>query len=87
MAIKGVGAVKTIDATQNGLIDITLRICGIDATLGLSNDDVQLQMDPSILGLTWQVALKNVVRNHLINNRAYTFGLLDDVRLVSESLL
>lgn len=43
-------------------------------------------VSPTIAAATLEQAIKDFVKNELINNNGYTFGLFDDVRLIGALL-
>lgn len=75
-------------STDPTKIDVTLQYVGIAAGQSVTAQVLVIHdMDPTITNLTWENALKTAVKNILTSTFGYSFGLLDDVRLVGETLL
>lgn len=84
MAVKAVASVYFVnsDSGHSGKFKCNISMAGIvpgnlvDATIQI--DDV----DPGITALDLEAAIKQAVKDELINNYSYSFGLFDTVRLI-----
>lgn len=90
MSVKGFGRISNIGVGPNDgtKLRVILSFVGLDATNPVSTQSINIDdMDPTITNITWEAALKQVIKTELINNHGYTFGLFDSVRLAGETLI
>lgn len=86
MSVKAVVLVRNIGTdippSPTGFT-IGLGVVGMESGNELSKDLFLTGVDPTILSLTLEQAIKNAVRSDLITNHGYSFGIFDTVRLIT----
>lgn len=76
-----------VDTVNSGRFQIYVNYCGIKAGQTLSTANIFMtNVDPTAAAVTLEAAIKQMVRDELVNNHGYTFGLFDDVRLIGSLL-
>lgn len=85
MAVKAVARVVEIYQQDATNFKLNIRWVGMVAPFedgGFVVEDI----DPTIAAVTLETAIKTAVKDYLIANKSYTFGLFDTVRLIGALL-
>lgn len=87
MAVKAVCIVNAVaHSTNAGLFHAILSYAGIESGNALTGSLTLLDISPTITAATLEANLKQAVKDELVNNHGYSFGLLDTVRLIGALL-
>lgn len=88
MSVKAVALVSnvTADLANAGKFKTVVSFAGIESG-NLVNGYVELtNVSPTISATFLEQDIKQAVKDELVNNHSYTFGLLDSVRLIGALL-
>lgn len=89
MSTLGICIVSNVqqDSVNNGRFYIQGYYTGIVPSNRINQTFFDVgNVDPTALAATLEGNIKTIVKNILINTHGYTFGLLDDVRLIGSLL-
>lgn len=86
MAILGVALVTNIDVDATDTFKADIRVVTNDGTSQGNFTATGLPVS-GLTQIVFDAALKTAVKNYMINNLGFTFGLLDTVKLVGSSVI
>jgi hypothetical protein len=88
MSVKAVALVNNVDydASNSGKFVATVVFAGIEPGSLVHGFIYVDNVDPAIAAVSLEQALKQAVKDELVNNHGYSFGLFDSVRLVGALL-
>jgi hypothetical protein len=86
MTVKAACNVQNVfpDPSNSGKIRLIIDVAGIDPGPGIVQTSILLDnVSPTISSVFLEADIKQGVKDELINNHGYTFGLLDSVRMIN----
>lgn len=86
MATLAVCNIAGLEADTGNLFKIVIQYLGLVSTNRVNTVIELAGLDPTISSVTLELGIENLVKNDLITNYGYTFGLLDSVRLLGALL-
>lgn len=88
MAVKGVCLVNAVAPSTNvaGAFHAIISYAGLETGNTAAGTITLLDISPTITAATLEADIKTEVKNYLIANHSYSFGLLDTVRLIGALL-
>lgn len=85
MSVKGVCLVNSVrpGSSDSTKLRAVIVYCGLDATSPVDQSFIEIDnIDPGIVAVSLEAAIENAVKNKLINDHGYSFGIFDSVRLI-----
>lgn len=88
MTVKATCIVNAVapSTTVNGAFHAIISYAGLEVGNTAAGSITLLDVNPTIAAAFLEADIKNEVKNYLIANHGYTFGLLDTVRLIGALL-
>lgn len=82
MAVKAACIAAGVQSEAGGKFKLIVYYAGMDTGNPVDNALVISGLTGSLTSLQLEQTVKDAVKDELINNHSYTFGLLDSVRLL-----
>lgn len=86
MTVRAVCNIAGLEADTGSYFKIVVQYLGLDSGNRVNNVIELPGLDPTISSVTLELGIENLVKNDLVTNYGYTFGLLDSVRLLGALL-
>lgn len=82
MAVKAACIAAGVQSEAGGKFKLIVYYAGLDTSNPVDSAIVIPGLTGSITSLLLEQTIKDAVKDELVNNHSYTFGLLDSVRLL-----